>query len=174
MRILLLFLLLLSDKQVLACGESERFSIGGYGRYGYETNYGETTKVNSDSVVIDKSFIDKLINNPTGKEFSKNKYELYYLISIKDKKALKAGLFTLLDLLKNPEYITECDKKVQLYGIKELAFNIARNPDIVTEICVLKPDDWKLVLQYYEKDIQLWGIGYDFPLWQEGYKVWCG
>ncbi len=173
MRIVLVLFLSFASGQILACGTVKNFHIGGYNRYQESENIGNASKKSENSIIIDTSFVDSLLKNPTGKELNKNKYELFYLISIGDEKALRAGTYVLLDLLKNPEYTIECDKKVQIYGLKELAFNIGRSEQANSELCKLKPDDWALLIKFYSKDIQLWGYGYDFPLWEEGYNAWC-
>lgn len=174
MRIILILVLSFASGQVSACGDTEDFHIGGYSRYPEKANRGSASNKSGDLITINTTFVDNLLKNPSGKVFNKNKYELFYLIAIKDKKALIAAIYVLLDMLKNPEYIIECDKKVQLYGIKELAFNIGRSEDANSELCKLNPNDWTLLMQFYSKDIQLWGYGYDFPRWEDGYKAWCG
>lgn len=174
MKITILLISLLASSQILACGNTKKFHIGEYGRYLEKQLIGNATKRSGEKITINTKFVDSLLNNPNANELNKNKYELFYLISIGDIKALRAAIYVLVDVLKNPEYIIECDTKVPAFPVKELAFNIGRSEEANNELCKLSPDDWTMVIKFYNKDIQLWGYGYDLPLWEEGYKSWCG
>lgn len=168
-----LALLILAPAQVFACGAEDGLHLGGYHRYGFEGLAGPAATISKKAISIDKTFVHELIARPSGKRYTRNKYELLYLISIGDPEALHAGAMVLLHLLKHPEYVVECDQKIQLYNVPELSFMLARSFDLVETLCLLQPNEWTALIKHYEHHPQFWGSGFDRPASSQGRKQWC-
>lgn len=163
MKILLLLATLIFSNHAIACGNGGTLDFGGFSTDGRSHNYGQSVTENNDKIVISTSFIDELINNSTGKQLQKNREELFYLIASGDKNALHAGIKVFIHLLLNPKFISECDSEHEVWKKEEVAFVISRNYDFHTSLCKFTNKEWNLVIDFYEKHPELWGMLYDPP-----------
>ena len=127
---------------------------------------GKSTATSGQSITISTSFLDQLANNPTGAEMEKNRNELLYLLSANDERAVRAGLATLVHLLKHPSFTMECDSQHEMYGKEELAFALSRTEQLGDQLCVLAPADRDMAVNFYAAHNELYG-NFD-PPWISG------
>ena len=173
MRIIVITLFFISSLS-FACGETDSFHFGDYnsGEKYDEHIPSPSTKVSGNTVTIDASFLAKLSSQPSGKYLQEHRAELMYLIAIGRDDALYAGITVFLHLLDNPEYISECDSKRELWHKEELAFAIGRSYELAKALCSLPVKKKDQLVQYYKANPQYYGQNYD-PPWMPG-NLPCG
>ena len=99
----LLFVFFLMVQVAFGCADSELFDFGGYSvSDSGEYSFGNSARQDGNLVIIDTSFINLVLQNPTGQELQKNREELFYLISRGSKQALLAGIKVFLHILEHP------------------------------------------------------------------------
>ena len=156
----LLLGLLLWPIFALACPGTSNLQLGHFIQSTDAINHSNNK---NKTVVIDTGFVKQLLTTPTAELFHKNRYELYYLVSRGDKQALLAGLKSLAYILKNPAYITECDKKVEIYKKEEIAHTLSRSESFSNSVCELTADERQIIFDYYQANKQLYQLAYDAP-----------
>jgi hypothetical protein len=106
----------------ISCGESSSVMLWYYRTFtDSQDAAANSVQVTSDKITIKTKFISELIKNPSIETFDKNRYELFYLVAKNNQDAEVAGLKSLALILRNPKYVMECDRKVSLYNIEEIA-----------------------------------------------------
>lgn len=156
----LAIILLAAPVFAFACGDRGTSQLGNFAP---STSHSLVQHNTGQEIVIDASFIDKLITNPSQALFNENRYELYYLVSRGNKKALFAGLRSLAYILENPTHIIECDHKVEIYKKDEIAHTLSRSEDFHEVACELSPHERELVFSYYKSNKHLYQLIYDAP-----------
>ena len=169
---LIISAIILISNIAFGCGNKEVFEFGAFSTDGINHKHGLNVSKDGSQVIIDTNFIDELIKTPTGRELQYNREELFYLIASGDKKALFAGVKVLSNLIRSPEFITECDSKHELWKKEEVAFVVSRNFDLTEIICKLPEADYDIVVNFYKNHPELWGMIYD-PIWVKGNSPNC-
>jgi len=115
---------------------------------------GQNARLKGNLIAIDPSFLKAINNNPRFVEWSKNYYELIYLISIEYKPAIKTG-FVLL----SSEWL---DKSASLYeNIGDIAVPLYRTHSFWDQLAGLDKTTIQQVAHYYEENTE-YGNGRHF------------
>lgn len=156
----ILFLFCLCPALANACPQADSTQLG---HFIPSKNNNWASKQENNTVVLDLTFIDDLVDSPSVELFNQHRYELYYLVAREHKQALLAGLKILAYILKNPTYITECDRKVEIHKKEEIAHTLSRSENFSTMVCRLSDNERKLIFSYYKNNRHLYQLSYDAP-----------
>lgn len=104
---------------------------------------GEDVSIENNKIVIDTVFLKTLTNNPTSKEWSKNYWELIYLINLGHEDSISSGL----DILSSAPAQKPIDNHLRID-------NLARalsSRDEFWDILAKKPDPSRVaIIEYYD------------------------
>jgi len=106
--------------------------------------YGNSAKMNGQSVIIDKSFLKRLNERPTLDEWKKNRWELIYLINVGNTSARSIGIEVLAHA--NPDQAKHDDDDL----VRPLARALSQAPQFWT-LLGKKPAEIKSkVIRYFD------------------------
>ncbi len=148
----------------MACGESSSVMLWYYRTFtDSQDAAANSVQVTSDKITIKTKFISELIKNPSIETFDKYRYELFYLVAKNNQDAEVAGLKSLALILRNPKYVIECDRKVSLYNVEEIAINLSRSEHLYSAYCRLTEGEQQIVSKYFVSNPQLYQVDVDAP-----------
>ncbi len=150
-RLLLLASLCLVAAPAFACGAKEDLPFSAH-----HGGPGPAAKVGNTKVTIDTSFVAALEAKPDGATFDRHRSELFYLLSINDRAAVRAGVRVLGHLIAHPRFVGDCGGPKEQFGKEELALELSRTEAMNYVLCELPAADRKPIVSFYAAHPRLW------------------